>query len=237
MAAPPSGPIYHQIYPNPDPPPNGPALSTLRGIVKLQGVNRVTRPISIHIGGHKTITTDGHFAIPNLEVGKHEIQITAEHYQSYIGNVAVTPESTTMEVTLQTRYSEDELDLFARLVYAEAAGEPIEGQIAMAASVLNRVTSPKYPNTLEGVIMEKVSVDGVEYYQYSPVLDGRIWELNPVSQRETYNACLEVIYAALGGQDPSEGSTGFYNPDKVRPDAWVRTQQPTVKIGNHQFFL
>ncbi|NMB24150.1 MAG: hypothetical protein GX986_01305 [Firmicutes bacterium] len=183
------------------------------------------------------VTTDGHFAIPNLEVGRYEIQVTTDHYQDYTGSIAVTSEPTTLEVTLQTRYSEDELDLFARLVYAEAAGEPRVGQIAVAASVLNRVTSPKYPNTLQEVIMEKVSVNGVDYYQYSPVLDGRIWELDPVNQREAYMASLEVVYAALGGEDPSQGSTGFYNPSKVRPDSWVTTQQPTVKIGNHQFFL
>ena len=87
--------------------------------------------------------------------------------------------------------------------------------------------------------MEKVVVGGKEYYQYSPVLDGRIWELDPITQPEAYAASLRAIYAAIAGQDPSLGATGFYNPDKVSPDPnlWVRQQPPTVKIGNHQFFL
>ena len=70
-----------------------------------------------------------------------------------------------------------------------------------------------------------------------PVLDGRIWELDPESQPEAYAASLEAIYCALAGQDPSEGATGFYNPSKVPPSHWVRNQTPTVRIGNHQFFL
>ena len=223
--------------PEPGQPPDTPSLSTLRGVIGLEGTDTVARPITVHIGSHQIVTTDGHFAISDLETGKHEIQVSAEHYQNYKGSIAVTSAPTAIEITLQIKYNKEDLDLLAGLVYAEAAGESHLGQVAVAASVLNRVTSPKYPNTLRGVIMQTVQVGGVDYYQYSPVLDGRIWELDPNSQPEAYAASLEAIYSALGGQDPSQGATGFYNPSKVSPTSWVTTQPPTVKIGNHQFFL
>lgn len=121
-------------------------------------------------------------------------------------------------------YSQQDIDLFARLVHAEAAGEPHIGQVAVAASVLNRIKSPIYPNTLRGVIYQVA----YGYYQYSPVLDGRI---NLPANRSAY----EAVYDALGGWDPSGGATGFYNPRKTS-NQWVRRQPVTTVIGNHVFF-
>lgn len=121
-------------------------------------------------------------------------------------------------------FSPVELDLFARLVHAEAAGEPYEGQVAVAATVLNRLASPLYPNTLTAVINQVVN----GYYQYSPVLDGRINLPAGESARRAVND-------AIGGKDPSLGATGFYNPRKTS-NQWVRQQPVTTTIGNHVFF-
>lgn len=121
-------------------------------------------------------------------------------------------------------YSQQEIDLLARLVHAEAAGEPYIGQVAVAATVLNRVKSPIYPNTISAVIYQVA----YGYYQYSPVLDGRI---NLPANRTAYQA----VYDALSGWDPSGGALGFYNPRKTS-NQWVRQQTVTAVIGNHIFF-
>ncbi|HEX6972116.1 MAG TPA: LysM peptidoglycan-binding domain-containing protein [Limnochordia bacterium] len=120
--------------------------------------------------------------------------------------------------------NQSEYDLLARLVHAEAAGEPFEGQVAVAAVVLNRVDDPRYPGSIAGVI-NQVS-DG--YYQFSPVLDGRIRE---PADETAYRAAR----AALSGWDPSRGATGFYNPAKT-DNAWVRQHPVTAVIGRHVFF-
>ncbi|HHX73972.1 MAG TPA: LysM peptidoglycan-binding domain-containing protein [Firmicutes bacterium] len=117
-----------------------------------------------------------------------------------------------------------EMDLLARLVHAEAGGEPYQGQVAVAATVLNRVDSPRYPSTITAVIYQVV--DG--HYQYSPVLDGRI----NLPATET---ARRAVAEALTGADPSLGATGFYNPRKTT-NQWVRSQPVTVVIGNHVFF-
>ena len=120
--------------------------------------------------------------------------------------------------------SQKEIDLFARLVHSEAAGESYTGQVAVAASILNRVASPRYPNTLPEVIYQVSN----GCYQYSPVLDGRI---NKPASKSAYQA----VYDALEGQDPSNNALGFYNPRKTS-NKWVRQQKVVTVIGNHVFF-
>ena len=117
-----------------------------------------------------------------------------------------------------------EMDLFARIVHAEAAGESFTGQVAVAATILNRVDSSRYPNTLTAVIYQ---IDS-GFYQYSPVLDGRI---NLPANESARRAVVE----AINGADPSLGATGFYNPRKTS-NQWVRQQPVTIVIGNHVFF-
>lgn len=121
-------------------------------------------------------------------------------------------------------YSQKDIDLFARLVHSEAAGELYTGQVAVAASILNRVASSRYPNTLSGVIYQVANGS----YQYSPVLDGRI---NIPASKTAYQA----VYDALGGWDPSNNALGFYNPRKTS-NQWVRQQKVTTVIGSHIFF-
>jgi hypothetical protein len=225
---------------DPESPPDSstpPIVSTLRGVIQFEGIGDLTPKAMVHIGSHSIVTSDGQFTLTGLEAGKYEIEITSDHFHPYRGSITITSESVILDVTMRLKYTPEEIDLFARLVYAEAAGETTIGQIAVAASVLNRLADSRYPNTLEEVIMQTIEVDGKVYYQYSPVLDGRIWELDPKTQPAVYAASLQVIYAALAGQDPSQGSTGFYNPSKVSPTSWVTQQPRTVKIGNHQFFL
>ena len=120
--------------------------------------------------------------------------------------------------------SAPELVLLARLVHAEAAGEPFQGQVAVAASVLNRLKDRRFPNTVREIIYQQTN--GI--YQYSPVQDGRI---NHAADRSAFRA----VRAALRGEDPSGGALGFYNP-ALTNDLWVRSQKKTIIIGNHVFF-
>ncbi|MBE3576838.1 MAG: LysM peptidoglycan-binding domain-containing protein [Limnochordales bacterium] len=118
----------------------------------------------------------------------------------------------------------NEKDLVARLVRAEAEAEPFEGQVAVAATVFNRLKDPRYPKNVTAVIYQKVH----GYYQYEPVQNGTI--------NQPANALsLRAVELALNGWDPSLGATGFYNPAKVSPTSWVLRQPVTVVIGNHVF--
>lgn len=122
-----------------------------------------------------------------------------------------------------TPSGDDMVNLLARLVNGEARGEPYEGQVAVAAVILNRVKSPKFPNTIASVIYQKS--------QFSCVTDGQFNE--PIDENSTvYKAAQE----AMNGSDPTNGALYFYNPSKTQ-NKWLFSL-PTVKtIGKHVFAL
>nr|WP_239094265.1 cell wall hydrolase [Bacillus sp. B15-48] len=116
--------------------------------------------------------------------------------------------------------TEDEIDLLARIVRAEAQTEPFEGKVAVADVVLNRVESSKFPDTVTAVI----HAPG----QFQPVSNG---EVNKPADEESY----EAVYTALS--EPSSvtnESLFFYNPD-IATSRWLDTRDTTVIIGDHVF--
>ena len=122
----------------------------------------------------------------------------------------------------EPRYEEitaEERELLARVVYAESNTEPIEGQIAVAQVVLNRVRSSEFPNTIAGVIYQKNA--------FSCVSDGQI---NLTPNAESKRAAQD----ALGGWDPSGGSLYYYNPNTAS-DSWIFSRTTVTVIGNHCF--
>lgn len=112
------------------------------------------------------------------------------------------------------------LYLLARLVYGEARGEPYKGQVAVAAVVLNRVKSSKFPNSVSGVIYQSGA--------FSVVSDGQI-NLTP---DET---AVKAARDAMNGYDPTNGCLYYYNPAKTT-NKWMLSKPVLLRIGNHAFF-
>lgn len=111
--------------------------------------------------------------------------------------------------------------LLAHLVYAEARGEPYVGQVAVAAVVLNRVQSAKFPNTIAGVIYQTGAFDCV--------YDGQI-NLNPDA------TALRAAKDALNGWDPTGGCLYYYNP-ATSTSSWIWSRSVQTSIGSHAFAL
>ncbi len=162
-----------------------------------------------------------HFELPP---GNYSFTVTGAYRQPKTFAFEVTEDANELYITLESRFSPEEIDLLARITRAEAEGESRQGQVAVAATVLNRVMSPRYPNSISEVVYQRIS----GRYQYSPVADGRI-NLAPTA------ANYEAAFQALAGVDPTHGATGFFNPAKTR-DRWVRSHPVTTVIGNHRFF-
>jgi N-acetylmuramoyl-L-alanine amidase len=114
-------------------------------------------------------------------------------------------------------------DLMARLVHAEAIGEPYAGKVAVASVILNRVDSPDFPNTIREVIYQKAN----GHYAFTPVQNGTINQPADASSKKAVNEAL-----ALRGQ--GKGSVFFYNP-KTAKSEWIKSRPVTVIIGNHVF--
>jgi N-acetylmuramoyl-L-alanine amidase len=124
------------------------------------------------------------------------------------------------EKELQKRgYSRRDVELLARAVHGEARGEPMEGQVAVAAVIVNRVESPEFPKTVKGVIFQSGAFDAVD--------DGQIW-LEP--DRKAYQAAEMAIL----GHDPTGDAMFYYNPDKTT-NKWIWSRPVIKKIGRHVF--
>lgn len=112
-----------------------------------------------------------------------------------------------------------EVDLLARLISAEARGEPYEGQVAVGAVVLNRVRHSSFPNSVSGVIYQPGA--------FSCLDDGQFDE--PVAE-SAYRAARD----ALAGWDPSGGAIYYFNP-VTATSAWIWSRPAIVTIGRHMF--
>lgn len=115
--------------------------------------------------------------------------------------------------------TESNINLLARIISAEARGEPYTGQVAVGAVVLNRVESPSFPDTISGVIYQNGA--------FTAINDGQFWE--PI-EAGCYNAARD----ALNGWDPTGGALYYYNPAKTS-NKWIRSRPVITQIGDHLF--
>lgn len=118
-----------------------------------------------------------------------------------------------------TQSHDNNTNLLARLISAEARGEPFEGQVAVGAVVLNRVKHPSFPNTIAGVIFQPGA--------FTAVTDGQ-WNADVTDS--SYRAARN----ALNGWDPSGGAIYYYNPAKTT-SKWIYSRPVCAKIGSHIF--
>ncbi|MBR4172995.1 MAG: cell wall hydrolase, partial [Clostridia bacterium] len=111
------------------------------------------------------------------------------------------------DTVAETQRSASDIQLLARCVNGEARGEIYEGQVAVAAVILNRVKHPSFPNTISGVIYQPGA--------FTAVSDGQINE--PIAENSTvYKACED----AMNGWDPSYGAIYYFNPETAT-NKWI----------------
>ena len=109
--------------------------------------------------------------------------------------------------------------LLARLISAEARGEPYVGQVAVGAVVINRIDHPSFPNSLSGVIYQSGAFSCLDDGQFN----------QPISD-SAYRAARE----ALNGSDPSGGAIYYFNP-ATATSSWIWSRPLLTVIGNHRF--
>lgn len=113
-----------------------------------------------------------------------------------------------------------ELDLLARIIQAEANGEPFEGKVAVGQVVLNRVKNDNFPDTIYEVIYQP--------RQFQPVMNGMI-------DKKANEESLKAAKEALAGKDKVSDALYFYNPEIAASQEWFNTLEFVKEIGNHVF--
>lgn len=109
--------------------------------------------------------------------------------------------------------------LLARVISAEARGEPYSGQVAVGAVILNRVEHPSFPNTIAGVVYQKGA--------FTCMVDGQFDQ--PVA-----DSAIRAAHDALAGSDPSGGAIYYFNP-ATATSAWIWSRPHIKTIGRHRF--
>lgn len=112
-----------------------------------------------------------------------------------------------------------ELDILAKVIYAEARGESFEGQVAVGAVIVNRIQSSLFPDTIREVVFQRNAFTAINDGQY---------RLKP--DAIAYRAARE----ALRGKDPTDEALYYYNPNTAT-SRWIRSRTATAHIGNHRF--
>lgn len=120
-----------------------------------------------------------------------------------------------------SNFSTNDMDLLARAVYSEARGEPYEGQVAIAAVILNRIAHESFPNTVSGVIFEPRA--------FTAVADGQFW-------LEPNELAAKAVRDAINGWDPSGGAIYYFNPNTAT-SGWIWTRPQIKQIGKHVFCM
>lgn len=144
---------------------------------------------------------------------KHGLSATGVADQKTLALIGISSSSSGASV------SNADLELLARIISAEARGEPYIGQVAVGAVVLNRVESSSFPDSISGVVYQPGA--------FTAITDGQINEAVTDSARR-------AARDALNGSDPTGGALYYYNPDKTS-NRWIRSRPVITRIGQHLF--
>lgn len=119
-------------------------------------------------------------------------------------------------------FSYEEAYLLTKIAMAEAEREDITGKVLVIETVLNRVSSSEFPNSIEEVIYEK--------NQFTPILDGRFNRVEPNDD------CWEAFYIVTGSEDDiNQGA--LYLESCSNSDNWYgRNLQFLFQHGNSNFY-
>ena len=136
-----------------------------------------------------------------------------------VNQVLLVPDNGAKEYPVGLWLTDQEVQWIAQMIHAEARGEPYLGQVAVGAVIINRVKSPKFPNTVKDVLFQ----DGA----FQPIRNGTFYQ---AASEQAYRAALE----ALNGHDPTNGALFFFNPS-ISKDRFMHSRTPAITIGQHRF--
>lgn len=125
--------------------------------------------------------------------------------------------------------TEKELEVLFRIVEAEAGCEDEEGKLLVANVILNRLNSPKFPDSITEIVFQREN--GVA--QFSPVYDGSY------ACAEVSEETIKAVGRALKGEDISDGAM-YFAARKYAEDDRMRWFDEKLTLlfcyGGHEFF-
>ena len=132
----------------------------------------------------------------------------------------------------KSSFSKKQKTCLANAIYFESRSEPVDGQVAVAQVVINRVKNPTYPNTICGVVYQNKHRRNA--CQFSFACD-RIPDR--IRSKKAWDLAWKISNQVVNGEVwmKSIGSSTHYHATYVRP-RWARTMKRLKKIGLHIFY-
>ncbi|MEM8822643.1 MAG: cell wall hydrolase [Pseudomonadota bacterium] len=116
-------------------------------------------------------------------------------------------------------------------IYFEARGEPIEGQVAVAEVILNRVDSQRYPDTVCKVVNQ--GTGRLHACQFSYTCDG---VPENVTEQPAWDRAGKIAHLLMDGAPRTlTADATHYHADYVDP-SWAEVYSRTMQVGQHIFY-
>lgn len=126
-----------------------------------------------------------------------------------------------------------------RTLWQEARGEPVEGQRAVAAVLVNRLHAGRWGATLASVCLWHAAFSGwfsPRQHDGKPFRDPNFAAACDLADDDHALISLAgVMAAALNGEDPTGGATHYYAKSIPAPD-WVKDAVFCGRFGNQLFY-
>lgn len=123
------------------------------------------------------------------------------------------------ETMTEFNISSTELNLLYKCVQSESGNQPHMGKVAVVNVILNRVKSPKFPNTITGVIYAK--------NQFQVVSNGAINRVVPTE------STINAVQAALNGEKSVDDDVLYFATPTCNFGNWAIFDK---QIGGHYFW-
>ena len=134
----------------------------------------------------------------------------------------------------ETQQDNRQLTCLALNIYHEARGEPKAGQYAVAEVTMNRVSSPRYPNTICEVVYQK-NWDKIRR-RYVGAFSWTEFDTKPELKRREWRNSVDVAEAVFYQHaTPRLDGALFYHAISIKP-SWAHTKTPVAHIGRHIFY-
>lgn len=142
--------------------------------------------------------------VPTVETVIEPLRIVAD----------ISSQSEVVQENSKEQVTDDDIYLLAWIAMGEAEGESEEGQRLVIDTVLNRVDSESFPDSIHGVIFQE--------NQFSCVTNGRLNRTAPTDEM------IELVEEELDNRCNSE--TLYFTAGK-----YGRYGEPLFQVGNHYF--
>ena len=127
-----------------------------------------------------------------------------------------------------------QLNCLALNIYHEARGEPKAGQYAVAEVTMNRVASPRYPDSICEVVYQQ-NWDRLRG-RYVGAFSWTEFDVKPALKKKEWHQAIEIAKAAYHEKlEPELDGALFYHASSIKP-SWARKKTPVARIGRHIFY-